>query len=115
MIDPGEIYHVLDGEFTFYVVDRAGQVRRVTAAAGDVVPLAGGTPHTIRNETTSDAVAFVVHSPAAVMEGFSRAAAELDAPSMDRVLALAQEHGWSCSASTPAAVRDCGWSRLSIL
>jgi mannose-6-phosphate isomerase-like protein (cupin superfamily) len=94
--EPGEVYHVLEGEFTFYIGDPGGEVRRVTAAVGDVVPLAGGTPHTVRNESTSEAAAFVVHSPAAVMEGFSRAAAELaaaGAPSMDRVLALAQEHG----------------------
>ena len=96
--EPGEVYHVLEGEFTFYVGDPGGDegVRRVRAAAGDVVPLAGGTPHTIRNESASDAVAFVVHSPAAVMEGFSRAAAELAAagePTMDEVLALARRHG----------------------
>ena len=96
--EPGEVYHVLEGEFTFYVGDPGGDegVRRVTATAGDVVPLAGGTPHTIRNESASDAVAFVVHSPAAVMEGFSRAAAELATagePTMDQVLALARQHG----------------------
>ena len=96
--EPGEVYHVLEGEFTFYVGDPGGDggVRRVTARAGDVMPLAGGTPHTIRNESASDAVAFVVHSPAAVMEGFSRAAAELATagePTMDQVLALARRHG----------------------
>ncbi len=94
--EPGEVYHVLEGEFTFYVGDPRGEVRRVTATAGEVVPLVGGTPHTVRNESTSDAAAFVVHSPAAVMEGFCRAAAELaatGAPSMDRLLALAHENG----------------------
>lgn len=102
---PGEIYHVLEGEFTFYVGDPAGTVRRVTAAAGDVVPLAGGTPHTIRNESTSDAVAFVVHSPAGPMEGFSRAAAALAAtgpPTMEQVLALAEEHGVELLGPIPA-------------
>jgi quercetin dioxygenase-like cupin family protein len=107
--DPGEIYHVLAGEFAFYVGEPAGAVRRVSAAAGDVVPLAGGTPHTVRNESASDAVAFVVHSPAAVMEGFSRAAAALaanGAPSMERVLAVAQEHGVELLGPIPAdAVR----------
>jgi len=103
--EPGEIYHVLEGEFAFYVGDPDGTVRRVRAAAGDVVPLAGGTPHTVRNESASDAVAFVVHSPAAVMEGFSRAAAALavdGAPSMERVLALAQEHGVELLGPVPA-------------
>lgn len=102
--DPGEIYHVLEGEFTFYIGDPTGSVRRVSAAAGDVVPLAGGTPHTVRNESAADAVAFVVHSPAAVMEGFSRAAAALTAPTMERVLALAQEHGVELLGPIPADV-----------
>lgn len=96
--DPGEIFYVLSGEFTFYVGDRAGAdpigtVRRVTARAGDVVPLAGGTPHTIRNESASDAVVFVVHSPAGPMEGFARAAAALTEPTMDAVLAIAAANG----------------------
>ncbi|HVH25020.1 MAG TPA: cupin domain-containing protein [Pseudonocardia sp.] len=103
--DPGEIYHVLDGEFTFYVGDPSGSVHRVTAGPGDVVPLAGGTPHNIRNETAADAVAFVVHSPAAVMEGFSRAAAALAAagpPDMAQVLALAERHGVELLGPIPA-------------
>ena len=74
---PGEVYHVLDGEFVFYVGDPDGTLRRFTAAAGQVVPLAGNTPHTIRNESDADALAFVVHAPGAPMEQFSRAAAEL--------------------------------------
>lgn len=104
---PGEIFHVLEGEFTFYVGDPDGAVRRVTAAAGDVVPLAGGTPHTIRNESAADAVVFVVHSPAGPMEGFSRAAAAEAAtgsPSMERVLELAQEHGVELLGPIPAGV-----------
>ena len=65
------------------------------------MPLAGGTPHTVRNESSADAVAFVVHSPAAVMEVLPgrRGAA---APSMDRVLALAQEHGVELLGPIPA-------------
>ena len=93
--DPGEIYYVLEGEFTFYVGLDA-DARRVTAGAGDVVPLAGGTPHTIRNEADSDAVAFVVHAPGPPMENFSRAAAALATegdPSMEDVLALAERSG----------------------
>ncbi len=105
--EPGEVYHVLEGEFAFYVGDPRGEVRRLTAAAGDVVPLAGGTPHTVRNESTSDAVAFVVHSPAAVMEGFCRAAVALAAagpPAMDQVLALAHEHGVEMLGPVPTPV-----------
>ena len=93
--DPGEVYYVVEGEFTFYV-GLEPEVRRVTASAGNVVPLAGGTPHTIRNGSDADAVAFVVHAPGPPMEGFSRAAAALAGagePSMDAVLAMAAHHG----------------------
>jgi quercetin dioxygenase-like cupin family protein len=93
---PGEVYYVLEGEFTFYAGHPNGPVQRVTASAGQVVPLVGGTPHTVRNESDSDALAFVVHAPGAPMEGFSRAAAELAAhgsPSMEAVLAIASQHG----------------------
>jgi mannose-6-phosphate isomerase-like protein (cupin superfamily) len=94
--EPGEVYHVIAGEFTFYVGDPSGPVHRTTATAGDVVPLAGGTPHTIRNESDVDAVAFAVHAPGAPMEGFSKAAADLAAqgpPTMDKVLAIAALNG----------------------
>ena len=93
---PSEVYHVLQGELVFYVGHADGAVDRVPVAAGQVMPLAGGTPHTIRNESDTEAVAFGVHTPGRVMEGFTRAAAALaadSAPSMDRVLALAEEHG----------------------
>ncbi|WP_152366062.1 cupin domain-containing protein [Microlunatus speluncae] len=96
---PGEIYHVLEGEFVFYVGDKDrpdGPVRRHPVRAGEVMPLAGDTPHTIRNESDADAVAFMVHAPGAAMEGFSRAAAALAAagePSMEAVLEIAATHG----------------------
>jgi len=93
--DPGEVYYVQSGEFTFYIggADDPDR-RRVTARAGDVVPLAGRTPHTIRNESTEDAVAFAVHAPGAPMEGFLRAVAALDGePSIDDVLAVAERNG----------------------
>ena len=87
---------MLEGEFTFYVGDPAGPVQRTVATAGDVVPLAGGTPHTIRNESAADAVAFVVHAPGAPMEDFCRAVAALAAegdPGMAAVLSVAARHG----------------------
>jgi quercetin dioxygenase-like cupin family protein len=102
---PGEVYHVLEGAFTFYVGDGAGTVRRFTASAGEVVPLAGGVPHAIRNESDADAVAFSVHAPGAPMEGFTRAAAALAAngtPSMAAVLAIAAEHGIELLGPIPA-------------
>jgi mannose-6-phosphate isomerase-like protein (cupin superfamily) len=106
--DPGEVYHVLDGEFAFYVGAPNGVVQRIVVSAGQVMPLAGGTPHTIRNESDADAVAFVVHAPGAPMEGFTRAAADLAArggPSMEAVLRIAEEHGIELLGPVPA-VRD---------
>jgi mannose-6-phosphate isomerase-like protein (cupin superfamily) len=96
--EPGEVYHVLEGELTFYVgTDQVDDgVTRTRVGAGRVMPLAGGTPHTIRNESEADAVAFAVHAPGAPMEGFTRAAAELagrDEASMDALLRIAGEHG----------------------
>jgi mannose-6-phosphate isomerase-like protein (cupin superfamily) len=92
----GELYNVLEGEFAFYVATPDGVVHRSTAGAGDVVPLAGGTPHTIRNESDADAVALVVHAPGEAVEGFVRAAAALAArgdAGMDTALRVAAEHG----------------------
>lgn len=92
------------GEFTFYVGDQE-PVRRITARTGDVVPVAGGTPHTIRNEAGDNAIAFVVHAPGAPMENFSRAAASMAAdgePSMGAVLAIAEQHGIELLGPPPA-------------
>lgn len=83
-------------------------MRRVVAREGDVMPLRGRTPHTVRNEGDVDATAVVVHSPAAVMEGFSRAAVALAAehpqtpPSMADILELAQRHGVEMLGPIPA-------------
>lgn len=89
---PSEVYYVRSGEFTFYVGDPAAPAR-IRARAGQVVPLAGGTPHTVRNESSSDAVAFVVHTPGAAMEGFCRDAAAAASTEMTTVLTLAERHG----------------------
>lgn len=105
--DPGEVYSVLEGEFAFYLGDPNDRVERIVARAGQVMPLAGGTPHTIRNETDADAVAFVVHAPGPPMEGFSRAAADLATRGevdMATVLALAEQHGIELLGPVPAAV-----------
>ena len=94
---PSEVYYVLEGEFTFYLGDPEATVERITATAGQAVPLAGGTPHNIRNESNGDAVAFAVHAPGGPMEQFSRAASAMVAdggqPDMQAVLALAAQHG----------------------
>jgi mannose-6-phosphate isomerase-like protein (cupin superfamily) len=91
--DPGEIYHVLQGEVTFYTADGTGPARRFTAGPGDVVPLPGGTPHTIRNESDADAVAFVVHAPGAPMEQFMRAVLAAGQPDTATVLGIAARNG----------------------
>jgi len=104
---PSEVYHVLEGEFAFYVGLADGRVDRVPVRAGQVMPLAGGTPHTIRNESDEIAVAFGVHAPGAAMEGFSRAAAELargGQPSMSAVLEIAEEHGIELLGPVPERV-----------
>jgi quercetin dioxygenase-like cupin family protein len=91
--DPGEVYYVREeGEFAFYVGDPEKSVCRIAARAGEIVPLAGGTPHTIRNETDADARAFVVHAPAAVMEDFSYAAADLAANDKADMAAISNSH-----------------------
>lgn len=102
---PSEVYRVLSGEFTFYVTGPDGVTTRRTAVAGDTVALAGNIPHTIRNETSETAVAFCVHAPGAVMEGFTRAAAALaasGAPTMHDVLEVAEENGIELLGPVPA-------------
>ena len=106
--DPGEVYFVLHGEFACYVEDPADSVRRWTAGAGAVVPLAGGRPHTIRNESGADAAAFVVHAPGAPMEGFLRAGAALAASGnsgMEAVLAIAAQYGIELLGPIPAVTQ----------
>lgn len=106
--EPSEVYHVLKGEFAFYVGHPDHDVVRVVVRAGQVMPLAGGTPHTIRNETDRDAVAFSVHTPGEVMEGFTRAVVAVSAdgpPAIEAVLAIAEQHGIEMLGPVPADVR----------
>lgn len=99
--EPSEIYFVQQGEFTIYTGELRPDatwtnVERITAAAGAVVPLAGNTPHTVRNESDSDAIAYVVHAPGTGFESFVRAAAALAAggtPNMHQLLDVAERHG----------------------
>ena len=102
---PSEVYHVLSGEFTFYVTGADGVTARRTAGEGETVALAGNTPHTIRNESQDEAVAFCVHAPGAAMEGFTRDAAALASsgtPTMEDVLAVAQRNGIEILGPIPA-------------
>lgn len=97
---PSELYHVLDGEFAFYIADEGGTVRRTTGAAGAVVPIPGGRSHTIRNESSATARAFVVYTPGEPFERFARAAAEAK-PTMRDVLELAARHGIEMTGPIP--------------
>jgi mannose-6-phosphate isomerase-like protein (cupin superfamily) len=85
---PTEIYRVDAGELAIYFEDD-GEVRRVAAGAGDVVPIAGGRAHTVRNESDAEVRAYVVFAPGAEMEAFVRAVAAAPAD----VAALAGRHG----------------------
>ena len=101
---PGELYFILEGEFTFYTGD-GDAVERITVSAGEVIPLPGGTTHAVRNESEAVAVAFVVHAPGAPMESFSRAAAALSpdsAPDMQSVLEIAERYGVELMGPIPS-------------
>lgn len=103
--DPSEIYFVREGAFTFYVGD-GPHPRRVVATAGDVVPLRGGTPHTVRNEGTELAVASVVHAPGGPMETFCRTVAAMGSdgpPEMAAVLEVAARNGIEMLGPIPSA------------
>jgi mannose-6-phosphate isomerase-like protein (cupin superfamily) len=93
-----EVYRVERGELTIYL-----DGRRIPAPAGAVVPIPGGAEHTIRNESDSDALAYVVFTPGAEMERFMRAAAELTDPAIEEVLALATRHGVEMTGPIPVA------------
>lgn len=102
---PSELYRVLSGEFTFYITGPDGLTTRRVAGAGETVTMAGNTPHTVRNESTEDAVALQVHAPGGPMEGFIRSAAQLAAdhpPTIDEVLAIAERHGIELLGPVPA-------------
>lgn len=111
--EPAEVYFVQRGEFTVYTGELTPEggwttVQRVTAGPGDVVPLAGGVPHTFRNESDFEAVAFCVHAPGTAFEGFVRAGAALAAegePSMDQVLDIAARNGIELLGPIPTTVR----------
>jgi mannose-6-phosphate isomerase-like protein (cupin superfamily) len=79
-----ELYRVETGELTVY-----RDSERIVAGPGAVVHIAGGQPHTVRNESEAEARAYVIFSPGTEMERFVRAVA---ADPSD-VVALAEAHG----------------------
>ena len=98
---PAEVYLMVAGELTFYLQEEDGQVSRKTCVAGEVVPMAGDLPHTIRNESQEPATAISVHAPGAAMEQFARAAAAMEHPDMAAVLELAERHGIEMTGPIP--------------
>jgi quercetin dioxygenase-like cupin family protein len=84
---PAEVYRVLEGEFAFYLDDE-----RTVAREGDVVHIAGGREHTIRNESAAPARAYVTFLDGAErMEAFMHAAAQAGSP--DELPAVAARCG----------------------
>jgi mannose-6-phosphate isomerase-like protein (cupin superfamily) len=109
--DPFELYRVRRGELAFYLEGEDGAVTRNVAGPGTVVPIAGGSEHTIRNESEEEAEAVVVFSPGEPMERFARAAGALSqgrAPAQDEVLALTQAHGIEITRSIEDALTETG-------
>jgi len=90
------VYRIVSGEFAFYITGSDCMTTRRVAHAGETVTVAGNTPHTIRNESSEEAVAFHVHAPGSAMERFTRSAAQLAAdhtPTLEEVLVIAERNG----------------------
>ena len=103
--EPEELYRLERGELAVYLEDDGGDVRRTVARPGDIVHIPGGRAHTVRNESGSDASAYVVFAPGTEMESFLRSAGELASdgpPRMEDVLALAERHGIEITGPLPA-------------
>jgi mannose-6-phosphate isomerase-like protein (cupin superfamily) len=101
---PTEVYRLQQGELAIYVEGDDGVIRRHLAHPGAVVHIPAGRAHTVRNESADEALAYVVYVPGAPMERFVRAAAALaaaGAPSIEDVLALAEEHGIEMTGPLP--------------
>jgi oxalate decarboxylase/phosphoglucose isomerase-like protein (cupin superfamily) len=101
---PAEVYRVDRGELAIYLEDGAGAVRRHVTRAGEVVHIPAARAHTIRNESTADAEAYVIFTPGATMERFVHAAAALGADATpDAIVAVAEGHGVTFAGPVPAA------------
>jgi mannose-6-phosphate isomerase-like protein (cupin superfamily) len=79
-----ELYRVEKGELAVYREDEL-----IVAGPGDVIHIASGQPHTVRNETGTEARAYVIFSPGTEMERFIRAVAADPAD----VMGLAERFG----------------------
>ena len=104
-----ELYRVRRGELAIYLEGRGGAITRTVAGPGVDVPIAAGREHTIRNESSEEAVAVAVFSPGEEMEGFARAAGNLGSerpPSEDEVFALAEAHGIAITRSIEDALGE---------
>lgn len=115
--DPFELYRVRRGELAIYLEGRDGVVRRRVAGPGEVVAIAGGLEHTIRNESAEEAEAVVLFSPGAAMERLARAAGELaeaGPPSPEEMLALTEAHGIELTRPVEAALAEAAAGYLTI-
>jgi oxalate decarboxylase/phosphoglucose isomerase-like protein (cupin superfamily) len=102
--DAVEIYKVERGELAIYLEDDAGEVARVVADTGSVVAIPGGRQHTIRNESQTQALAYVVFAPGSEMERFAHAADELATQGTAEpadVRTLAERHGIQMTRPVP--------------
>ena len=98
---PEEVYRIDRGRLTVHLEDSSGEVQRIVAEPGTVVHIPGGRMHTVRNESSEDASAYVVFTPGNEMERFLDAASRLAGagpPEMADVLALARRHGIEMAA-----------------
>ncbi len=92
-----EVYRGEAGELAVYLQDDDGEVERIALAPGVVVHIAGGRPHTVRNESSSDARAYVTFVPGTEMEHFVRAVATHP----ENVVELAAAHGIEFTGPLP--------------
>ena len=99
---PAETYRVEHGELAIYRVGDGGAPERTLAGPGAVVHIPGGREHTVRNESGTEAAAYVTFTPGAPMEAFIRAAAALGDAPMEQVLAVAARHGVAVTRPAPA-------------
>ena len=93
---PGEVYYVLEGEFTFYVGDPDARVRRITAAAG--TSCRSPAAHPTRSATSRRRRGRLRRARAGRADGglLPRARPRWPPrrrPSMEAVLAIAAQHG----------------------
>ena len=100
-----ELYIGIEGRYTLYLEDGSGAVGRHIGAPGEVSLVPSGAVHTMRNESSHPARAFVIFSPGTSIEAFLRGADALGRagpPDLAAVLRLASEHGMTMLGPVPS-------------